>query len=330
VEQHPWRAGSATGIGSLPGTDIAEALKTVLGELPDLPHLPELPDRGPGAELIGRAAGLLVDLPVELYAARWKLAGHAGRDAQRTADLWQWDLDALTDHASDYQGPFKVQAAGPWTLAAGIDLPIGGAVLRDRGAVRDLNASLAEGLRAHVAAVAARLPGARLLLQLDEPSLPEVLAGARPTESGLGRLPAVAETDAAEALRTVVEAVAVPVVVHCCAPRPPVGLARSAGAIGFALDLDHVGDPEELGEALDAGFGLLAGAIPTTGQLPPSGTDAAERISTLWQRLGLPPGRLPEQVVTTPACGLAGATAGRARAALAACQEAGRRLREAG
>ena len=62
-----------------------------------------------------------------------------------------------------------------------LDLPIGGPVLRDHGAVRDLAASLAEGLRAHVADVgraAARAP--TVLLQLDEPSLPAVLAGRVP------------------------------------------------------------------------------------------------------------------------------------------------------
>ena len=39
-----------------------------------------------------------------------------------------------------------------------------------------LRTSLADGLKAHVAGVAARLPHARVLLQLDEPSLPAVLA----------------------------------------------------------------------------------------------------------------------------------------------------------
>ncbi len=43
----PWPPGCATGIGSLPGTDPAEAMRIVLGELPDLPHLVELPARGP-------------------------------------------------------------------------------------------------------------------------------------------------------------------------------------------------------------------------------------------------------------------------------------------
>ena len=43
------------------------------GELPDLPYLPELPARGPGAELIGRSAALLVDLPVEIVPSGWRL-----------------------------------------------------------------------------------------------------------------------------------------------------------------------------------------------------------------------------------------------------------------
>ena len=53
----------------MPGTDPAEAVAVVLGELPDLPHLPELPARGPGADLTGRTAALLVDLPVETTPA---------------------------------------------------------------------------------------------------------------------------------------------------------------------------------------------------------------------------------------------------------------------
>ena len=81
----PWAPGSATGIGSLPGTDIVEALRVVFGELP-LPYLPELPSRGPGADLVGRTAGLLVALPVDLYAGQWRVASRPGRDLRRTAD----------------------------------------------------------------------------------------------------------------------------------------------------------------------------------------------------------------------------------------------------
>jgi methionine synthase II (cobalamin-independent) len=324
-----WPEGAATGIGSLPGTDIAEALRVVLGELPDLPHLPELPARGPGAEIIGRTAGLLVELPVELYAARWRVAGRPGRDLRRTRDLLERDLDQLTEQAAGYAGPLKVQAAGPWTLAAGVDLPIGGLLLRDHGAVADLTASLAEGLREHVAEVAARVPGARVLLQLDEPSLPAVLAGRVPTESGLGTLRAVSETTAVGALRDVLSAVGVPVVVHCCAPGVPVELIRAAGAAAVALDLDLVADLDALGEAIDAGLGLFAGAVrtPPTGAAP-SSAEVAERVRGLWRKLGFPVAQLPERVVVTPACGLAGVRPNHLRPVLAACRDAGRRLRD--
>ncbi|MEU7849235.1 methionine synthase [Micromonospora parva] len=327
-----WPAGAATGIGSLPGTDIGEAQRVVLGELPELPHLPELPARGPGADMVGRSAGLLVDLPVEVYAGRWRVAPRPGRDLRRALDLMERDLDQLTEQAEGYAGPIKVQAAGPLTLAASLELPIGGRLLRDPGAVRDLTGSLAEGLRAHVEAVARRLPQASVLLQLDEPSLPAVLAGRVPTESGLGAYRAVESVDAAALLRTVVEAVGVPTLVHCCAPDVPLELIRSTGAVAVALDLDLVTDLDPLGEALDAGLGLLAGAAPTR---PPSAGGAptsaqiADRVRQLWDRLGFPRRQLAEQVVVTPACGLAGATPQYARAVLAACRDAGRRLAEA-
>ncbi|MFE9189060.1 methionine synthase [Micromonospora sp. NPDC007208] len=327
----PWPAGAATGIGSLPGTDIGEAQRVVLGELPELPHLPELPARGPGADMIGRSAGLLVELPVEVYAGRWRVAPRPGRDLRRARDLMERDLDQLAEQAEGYAGPIKVQAAGPLTLAASLELPIGGRLLRDPGAVRDLTGSLAEGLRAHVAAVARRLPGASVLLQLDEPSLPTVLAGRVPTESGLGAYRAVESVDAAALLRTVVDAVGVPTLLHCCAPDVPLELIRSTGAVAVALDLDLVTKLDPLGEALDAGLGLLAGAAPTR---PPSAGGAptsaqiADRVRQVWDRLGFPRRQLAEQVVVTPACGLAGATPEYARAVLAACRDAGRRFAE--
>ncbi|MBM0206806.1 methionine synthase [Micromonospora sp. STR1s_5] len=327
----PWPAGAATGIGSLPGTDIGEAQRVVLGELPELPHLPELPTRGPGADMIGRSAGLLVELPVEVYAGRWRVAPRPGRDLRRARDLMERDLDQLAEQAEGYNGPIKVQAAGPLTLAASLELPIGGRLLRDPGAVRDLTGSLAEGLRAHVAAVARRLPQASVLLQLDEPSLPTVLAGRVPTESGLGAYRAVESVDAAALLRTIVDAVGVPTLVHCCAPDVPLELIRSTGAVAVALDLDLVTKLDPLGEAIDAGLGLLAGAAPAR---PPSAGGAptsaqiADRVRQVWDRLGFPRRQLAEQVVVTPACGLAGATPEYAREVLAACRDAGRRLAE--
>jgi hypothetical protein len=317
----------ATGIGSLPGTDIVEALRVVFGELPDLPYLPELPARGPGAELLGRSAGFLVDLPVNLYAGTWRVAAHPGVDARRIADLQERDLDALTGQADGYAGPLKVQAAGPWTLAAGLGLPLGGAVLRDPGAVRDLTGSLAEGLAAHVREVRRRVPGAEVVLQLDEPSLPAVLAGRVPTESGFGTLRSVEEPRARDGLAQVIEAAGVPVVVHCCAPDAPVALLRATGAAGIALDLSLSPALDPLGAAIDAGVRLFAGAFPGVGAPPPA-KRVAESLVELWHKLGFPPGLLAERVVVTPACGQAGATPADARAALTTCHEAAARLRD--
>src|SRR5262249_28105644 len=213
---------------------------------------------GPAGDWSGRPAGLLVALPVELSAAGWRTASPPGRAARRPAALWERDLDAFTDAASEYAGPVKLQVVGPWTLAASLDLPIGGRMPRDSGAVRDLTGSLAEGLAAHVADVSARLPHASVIVQLDEPSLPAVLVGRVPTESGYGPLRAVEPADASPALAAVVTAAGRPVVAHCCAPDVPIGVFRDAGVAALSLDLDQLGTAlDPLGEALDAGLGLF-------------------------------------------------------------------------
>ncbi|WP_432986577.1 methionine synthase [Dactylosporangium sp. CA-233914] len=314
----PWPAGSATGIGSMPGTDVAEAQRVVLGELPDLPHLPELPARGPGADMIGRAGAFLVELPIELYAARWRVAARPGHDLRVARDLLERDLDTMTEQAGEFGGLFKVQVPGPWTLAASLGLPIGGQVLRDPGAARDLAASLAEGVRAHVAQVRARLPHASVLLQLDEPSLPAVLAGRVPTESGFGTLRSVDPAVARAALSEVIAAAGVPVVVHCCASSVPLVLLREAGAVGVALDLSLVHDLDALGEQLDAGMGLFAGVSGRTS------AEQAGQVRDLWRKLGFPLKTMAEQAVVTPPCGLPAEA--RVRSALTAVREAGRRL----
>ena len=101
----------------------------------------------PAPDLIGRGGALLVDLPVEIVPSGWRLAAHDGRDVRRARDLLAWDLDALEAAADGYAGPLKLQAAGPWTLAASLELPSGHKVVSDHGATRDLAESLAEGLR---------------------------------------------------------------------------------------------------------------------------------------------------------------------------------------
>jgi hypothetical protein len=106
----------------MPGTDIAQTTQLVFGELPDLPFVPELPDRGPGADITGRAAALLVDMPVQTTASGWKLADRPDRDSTRASGYWSQDLDTLEEVATGYAGPVKIQVCGPVTLAATLEL----------------------------------------------------------------------------------------------------------------------------------------------------------------------------------------------------------------
>jgi methionine synthase II (cobalamin-independent) len=324
--------GVATGVGSLPGTDPREAAAVVVGELPDFPHLAELPARGPGADMIGRTAGLLVDLHVDVQPSGWRLVDRPGLDERRAIAFLGHDLDELDAAAQGVSGPVKLQVVGPWTLAAALQLPRGEPVLSDPGAVRDVVESLAEGVAEHVAELRRRLPGARPVLQLDEPSLPAVLAGRVRSSSGAHTIAGVDPADAERALRAVIGRAAAPVVVHCCAAQPPVALAQRAGASGISIDLTLLDDrsDDELGGAVEAGLALLAGLVPAVpGDRPLSeAADTVEPVRRLWRRLGLAPERLADQVVVTPTCGLAGATPAGARAALESAGRAARVLTE--
>ncbi|MEV4674670.1 methionine synthase [Actinomadura sp. NPDC049382] len=328
---YPWQAGTATGVGSYPGDDPAEALRVVLGELPDLPHLPELPARGPGADLTGRTAGLLIDMPVRVEPSGWRFSDRPGRDTLRSRDHLARDLDVLEEVAGGHDGPFKIQVCGPWTLASTIELRHGDRALKDPGAVRDLTASLAEGVAAHVADVRRRLPAAEIVLQLDEPGLPAALAGTVPTASGFSRLRAVEEPVAEDALRTVIDAAGAYPVVHCCARNVPYGLLRGAGAKAISTDLRLVPkrDDDAVGETIDAGIGLFLGAVPGTDAALPSLQATGEPVKGLWRRLGFPPAQLARQVVITPACGMAGASPRYVRDALKRCRDTARMLYEA-
>jgi methionine synthase II (cobalamin-independent) len=309
-------------VGSLPGSDPAEALRLVLGELPDFPHLPELPGRGAGADLIGRSAALLVDLAVDLTPAGWRLVPHPGVDQRRAREFLERDLDALTDAADGFSGPFKVQAAGPWTLAAGLERSRGDRAVVDPGARRDLAQSLAEGVAAHAAAVAARVPGAEVVVQLDEPSVPAVLQGGLPTVSGFGKLPAVEAEVVERELAAVVAAVGRPVVLHCCASRLPLDLFRASGAAAVSFDLGLVQDLDAVGTAIEAGLHLVPGVVPGTDTTLPAPKATASRVAAWWRELGFPAEQLPAAVTLTPSCGLAGATPAYARAAMAHVREA--------
>ncbi|HEY6740650.1 MAG TPA: methionine synthase [Actinopolymorphaceae bacterium] len=334
----PWRPGAATGVGSLPYDDPLEACRIVFGELPELPHLPELPARGPGASMIGRTCALLVDLGADLRPSGWRLTGarggvRGGIDQQRARSLLGADLDALQIVGLERnvdQMPIKVQVTGPWTLAATVERPSGGAVLGDSGARRDLAQSLAEGVAQHLADLATRVPGAAFVVQFDEPALPAVLRGAIPTPSGFSAYRPVEQAEARQLLEPVLAVADFPVV-HCCAPDVPVSLLVEAGAKCLSFDLSLVGRSalDDYAAAIDGGVAILAGAVPTTRPVSgaaPSDVDLAKQILRWWRMLGFDEEQAGERVVVTPACGLGDADPAWTREVLTLVREAGAHL----
>lgn len=198
-----------TGPGPMPGTDPREAARIVVGECHGLPFLPELHDRGPGSDQAGRTLSMLVDLPVDVSPRGWRLADSRGRLARVAADFLDRDTDALEEADEQARDPeaeptsterfLQVRVMGPWSLAAGLELPGGLPVLTDRGARRDLASSLAEGVAAQAVRLAERLrAGTRVVL--DEPMLWRVAAGTVPAPSHFDPVAAVPPEQLALAL----------------------------------------------------------------------------------------------------------------------------------
>lgn len=327
----------ATGVGSLPGTVSDEATRIVAGELTDLPHLVELPARGPGADMVGRTMGLLsdvaADLAVDTTPAGWRVADAPGRTMRRARSWLAEDLDAAEQQ---YSGSprIKVQVCGPWTLAAAIEGRSGERVVRDHGACRDIGQALAEAVRGHVADVRRRLPHADVVVQVDEPALPTVLAGGVTTASGLATYRSVHEPRAEAVLRDVTTAISdagARSIAHCCDGRIPVDLLQRSGFRGISADLTTL-TPEQvtpLGAALDADLDLHLGVIPALDRALPHrvvAEHAAGLVLERIQRWGFAIDTVSPRPVVTPTCGMAGASPGWVRTAYAALREAVRLL----
>ncbi len=217
---------TGSGIGSWPGTAPRQAAEVVVGELADaLAHIVELPARGVGADIIGRAGALLVDVAIDTVPRGYRIVARPGAVARRAASLLDEDIDAL-EEAWELAGlrgkehPVKVQAPGPITLAAELELSNGHRAITDVGAVRDIGASLAEGVAVHRATVARRLD-TPVAVQFDEPLLATALAGRLSGVTALSPVEAIDETLATTLLDTCVAAAGAEVVVHSCAAELP-------------------------------------------------------------------------------------------------------------
>lgn len=327
---------TATGIGSWPGVSPRAAAEIVVGELPALTHLVELPERGVGADLIGRAGALLVDIAIDTTTRGYRVAARPGAVTRRAASLLDEDLDALEEawETAGLRGskrPVKVQVPGPITLAAELELANGHRAITDPGALRELAASLAEGVAAHRAQLARRLD-TTVVVQFDEPSLPAALAGRLTGVTSLTPVHPVDEAVALALLDTCVAAVAgaagaagADVALHSCSPELPWNLLRRSSVAAVSVDVVTLApaDYDGVGQFIESGRTVLLGVVPAIEPArPPTARQLAAAAAEVTDRIGFPRSILAERIGITPACGLAGATPVWARAAIELTQRA--------
>jgi len=323
----------ASGVGSWPGTAPRRAAEVVVGELADaLAHIVELPARGVGADMLGRAGALLIDVAIDTVPRGYRVAARPGAVTRRAVSMLDEDMDALEEaweiaglHGG--QRVVKVQSPGPVTLAAGLELANGHRAITDSGAVRDLAASLAEGVATHRSALARRLD-TPVVVQFDEPSLPAALGGQLTGVTALSPVAALDEAVAGALLDTCVAAVGAMdsgVVLHSCAAQLPWNLLQrtTIGAVSVDAGTLRAADLDGIAAFVESGRTVMLGVVPGTApERRPSAEEVAAAVVAVTDRLGFGRSALRDRIGVTPACGLADATPEWARTAIGLAREA--------
>ena len=260
-------------LGPMPGTSIAEAADIVMGET-ELPAIPQLPERGLGSDAVGRTASMLEAISIDRGPRSWRMTARPQLLTRRTWDRLERDLDEIQEVWGETVPRVKVQALGPWSLGASIELSDGHRVLTDRGAFNELAEALHYGVHAHAADVARRFHG-EVVVQLDEPLLADIVAGRIPGTTDFDTIPAVPDEVAFDLLQSF-EAD------YLHAP-PLWSLARAAKTFLTTFrGLDTPCDLDGLGEHLNAGHRIGLGI---------EGSDSRAEAITLARhldRIGMP------------------------------------------
>lgn len=321
---------TASGNGSWPGTSPRPAAEVVVGELAEaLAHIVELPARGVGADMIGRAGALLIDVAIDTVPRGYRVVARPGAVMRRAVSMLDEDIDAL-EEAWENAGlrggerPVKVQAAGPITLAAELELANGHRAITDPGAVRDLAASLAEGVSAHRAALSRRLD-TTVVVQFDEPLLPAALAGQLSGVTALSPVNPIDETLATTLLNTCVGAAGADVVLHSCSADLPWKLLQDSAINAVSMDATalRTADLDGIAAFVESGRAVVLGVIAATAPArKPSVEEVAAAVVAVIDRLGFARSALRDRIGITPVCGLAAATPQWARSAIGLARQA--------
>ena len=320
----------ATGVGSWPGTSARQAAEVVVGELADaIAHIVELPARGVGADLLGRAGALLIDVAIDTVPRGYRIAARPGAVTRRAVSFLDEDMDALEEawETAGLRGGgrvVKVQAPGPITLAAGLELGNGHRAITDVGALRDLATSLGEGVGAHRAELARRLD-TPVVVQFDEPSLPAALGGQLTGVTALSPIAALDEAVAGPLLDTCVAATGTDVLLHSCAADLPWNMLQRSAIHAISVDSGtlRAADLDGIAAFVESGRTVMLGVVPATAPAKrPSAEEVATAVVAVTDRLGFTRSALRDRIGVTPACGLATATPQWARIAIELARKA--------
>jgi len=321
---------TASGTGSWPGTAARSAAEVVVGELgAAMAHVVELPARGVGADIVGRAGALLIDVAIDTVPRGYRVAARPGAVTRRAVSLLDEDIDALEEawETAGLRGsgrPVKVQAPGPITLAAELELANGHRAITDLGAVHDIAASLAEGVGAHRAAVSRRLD-TPVVVQFDEPSLPAAVAGRLAGVTSLSPVAPIDEALATTLLDTCAAAAGAEVAVHSCAAALPWKVLQRSNIAALSFDVTTLdaADLDAVAEFVDSGRAVVLGVVSTSAPARrPSAEEVAAGVVAVTDRLGFGRAALRDRIGVTPACGLAAATPQWARTAIGLARQA--------
>jgi hypothetical protein len=317
--------GTATAIGSLPHRNAHAAASLVLRCVPDLPAAPQLPRRTPLEGAIAQWASAVPG--VSVHSDGTIAIGEHGVDptapiAPTFTPEAHGALLTFLEVAAAQSPPLrrvKVQVTGPLTLGvalvdAGVPtavaFPLAGRVARAWAlALEDL--------------VSGALPGVRLVLFFDEPSLVCWRSGADgPVEREV----------AIDLLSNSLAATRAITGVHVCGSGD-VRLALDAGPNVVHCDIDalDLDDGVAFSRFLDGGGWLAWGAIPTHRPVGEQSQPLWKALLDTWcelTRRGCDPERLRTQALVAPACGLAGHGESQAERAMLLAREIGGRVHD--
>ncbi|MEJ5919512.1 methionine synthase [Corynebacterium sp. H78] len=293
------------GLGSMPGTDVAEAADIIAGESHNgALVLPVLPGRGLGADHIGRTGALLADLALDRGPRSWRVvegsAERLSRASWHARDYLQRDLDTCEEVWGNAVDELRVTAVGPWTLAASIELSHGHAFLTDKGAVRFLADSLAHGLANHLAEVRRRHACATVNVLLREPLLADVTHGRILDATGGHRLSAVGHVEMSEVWRRVTEVIvdektSVTIMPGGAAGELSIHALSASGAQGIVMSIDRIRGTQALdnigvliSDDMNLEMGVVPGRPPIGVSEAPEERSLAQAVAKVWDELSFP------------------------------------------